>query len=301
MSAFVTILLVAIALTVALTTRRNRASRMRRLQRLVAMRPERPTPGGTEESAFIERFLPRNAVRNLHLLGVAADARNCGFFVVIGTLLTMTALLYAGILAALGVVSTYLILGFTMLSLLGARRVAELGALLPNFFDRVRQMLIVGNSLPTALARTVHGAQPRLRAFFTPTIRRMSNGASCSESIRQSAEDIDLYEMRLFAAAVATNMRFGGSLTHSLNNLVSYLSKRASIERELRADTAQIRFSAWVLGLLPMLVASLIVLQNRDYARWFIVNPAGKHMLFYCIVSQLIGACLMRAVVRTKF
>jgi tight adherence protein B len=172
---------------------------------------------------------------------------------------------------------------------------------LPSFFDRVRQMLIIGNSLPTAFARTVQGAQPRLTVFFAPTLRRMSNGVSCSESIRQSAEDIDLYEMRLFAAAVATNMRFGGSLTHSLNNLVSYLSKRASIERELRANTTQIRVSAWVLGLLPMLVAGLIVFQNRDYARWFIVNPTGKHMLLYCIVSQIVGACLMRAVVRTKF
>ena len=189
-----------------------------------------------------------------------------------------------------------------VLNLLAARRVAELGALMPAFFDRVRQLLVIGNSLPTAFMRAVQGAQPRLTAFFAPTLRRMGNGAGFSESIRQAADDIDLYEMRLFAAAVAANMRFGGSLTHALGNLVSYLRKRSAIERELRANTAQIRTSAWVLALLPMVVAGLIIFQNQDYARWFTTHPAGKHMLVYCFFSQIIGAFLMRARwSRTKF
>jgi tight adherence protein B len=161
--------------------------------------------------------------------------------------------------------------------------------------------LIVGNSLPTAFARSVQGAPPRLRGYFGPTVRRMGNGASFSESIAQCAEEIDLYEIRLFAAAVAANMRFGGSLTHSLGNLVSYLRKRASIERELRASTTQIRVSAWVLGLLPLMVAALIVFQNPDYAHWFIANPTGKRMLVYCALSQLSGMLLMRLIVRTSF
>jgi tight adherence protein B len=300
MSTLLAVLLVAVALVMALASRRERSGKMQRLRHLV-VKPKRLAGGEAEDSASIQRFLPRNVVRNLHLLGIAADAKNGVLFFATGTLLAMGAWLYAGFPAGVAVASLYSAIAIMMLNLLGARRVAELGALLPSFFDRVRQMLIVGNSLPTAFTRTVQDAQPRLQAFFAPALRRMSNGASCAESIRQSAEDIDLYEMRLFAAAVATNMRFGGSLTHSLNNLVGYLSKRASIERELRANTAQIRFSAWILGLLPILVAGLIVFQNRDYARWFIVNPAGKHMLLYSIVSQIVGACFMRATVRTKF
>ncbi len=102
--------------------------------------------------------------------------------------------------------------------------------------------------------------------------------------MKQSADVIDLYEMHLFAAAVATNVRFGGSLSQALGNLVSYLRKRAAIERELRANTAQIRASAWVLGLLPMLVGGTIVLQNQEYARWFIDTKTGLHMLIYCII-----------------
>ncbi len=157
---------------------------------------------------------------------------------------------------------------------------------MPGFLDRVRQLLSVGNSLPVAFARAVQGAPAPLGSFFAPALRRMNNGASFLDTIHQSANDIDLYEMRLFAAAVTVNTRFGGSLTHSLNNLVLYLRKRTSIERELRASTTQIRASAWCLALLPVGVATMILMQNPEYATWFLAHPTGRWMLGYCILSQ---------------
>ena len=83
----------------------------------------------------------------------------------------------------------------------------------------------------------------------------------------------------------------GGSLSLALNNLVLYLRRRAAINRELRANTAQIRASAWVLGLLPIVVAMAIMVQNREYAGWFLAHSAGKKMLLYCsVVASLMGA-----------
>lgn len=299
MRILVAVLLAVAAFVLIAAARRARTAKLNRLQRLVTIEGE--PAAATEAPQIVGRLLPRDVVHKLHLLGIAPDARNCGLIIGVGGLLVTMTGLSAGPLAALALASALLLTGLMVLNLLAARRVAELGALLPGFFDRVRQFLVIGNSLPTAFVRAVRGAQPRLTDFFAPTLRRMSNGASCSESIRQSAEDIGLYEMRLFATAVATNMRFGGSLTHSLSNLVSYLRKRASIERELRANTAQTRASAGVLALLPVLVAGLIMIQNPDYARWFVTHPAGKHMLVYCILSQIVGVCLMRAIVKTKF
>jgi tight adherence protein B len=282
------------------TTYRARAARLRRLEQLVRPVDAALSPGQPLQQRIL-RFLPRQVIRNLRLLGIEPDLR--GVAAAAGVLiaaLTM-ALLLLGPAVAVGLAVACAAAGLVALNLLAARRLADLAALTPGFFDRVRQLLIVGNTLPTAFSRAVQGAQPRLARAFAPALRRMGNGASFAESIRQNAEEIDLYEVRLFATAVAANMRFGGSLTHSLGNLVSYLRKRASIERELRANTAQIRASAWVLGLLPALVASLIVIQNPDYARWFVAHPTGRVMLVYCVLSQLVGLFAMRAIVRTAY
>jgi tight adherence protein B len=287
--------------SVAVTNYRIRVARLRQMRRLIHTMQ---APWGATHPVPkdpVDRLLPRWMIHKLHLLGIEPGMR--GVVLTMGALLSIAtiALLVLGPIAAAGLATTSVAGALMMLNLLAGRRLVDLAALMPSFFDRIRQLVIVGNSLPTAFTRSVQDAQPRLARAFAPAMRRMGNGASFVESIRQSAEEIDLYEVRLFATAVAANMRFGGSLAHCLGNLVSYLRKRTSIERELRANTAQIRASAWVLGLLPLLVAGLIVTQNQDYARWFVVHPTGRMMLVYCILSQLCGAIAMRAVVRSSY
>jgi tight adherence protein B len=285
-------------LPVLLPAQRARGARLRRLAQLTgAARPVRQGRTG----AAAQRLLPRGLVRKLQLLGFEADARTLLAAAAGAGLVFAAAALLLGPIAALAAVAALAMIAVMLVNVMVARRLADLAGLMPGFFDRVRQLLIVGNSLPVAFVRTVQAAQPRLARAFAPALRRMHNGASFSESIRLSSEEIDLYEVRLFATAVSVNMRFGGSLTHALNNLVSYLRKRASIERELRASTAQIRASAWILGLLPLLVAALIVTQNQDYARWFLTHSAGRMMLGYCLLSQIAGTIAMRAVTRTVY
>lgn len=279
--------------------RRSRAAGLSRLETLIGA----PAAGIAARPAAIamERMLPRSVVRNLHILGIEPSPREVLPGLVMAGLAVLIVAVLVGPPTALGLSAIVLLVGFATLSIAADRRIREIGALMPGFLDRVRQLLSVGNSLPVAFTRAVHGAQPRLAGFFAPALRRMHNGASFPDAIQQSANDIDLYEVRLFSAAVTVNTRFGGSLTHTLNNLVHYLRKKASIERELRASTTQIRASAWVLALLPVGVAAMIVMQNFGYASWFLSNPTGRWMLGYCVLSQAAGILLMRLIVRTRF
>jgi tight adherence protein B len=279
--------------------RRSRAAHLGRLEKLVGLRTTRIR--ARPAALIVERVLPRSLVRNLHILGIEPHPRE---ILPATAMIVLVALLMAALVGpvhTLGILAAALLCGLGILHFLACRRTRELGALMPGFLDRMRQLLSVGNSLPVAFSRAVHGAQPRLAAFFAPALRRLHNGASFPDAIQQSADDIDLYEVRLFSSAVTVNTRFGGSLTHALSNLVLYLRKRASIERELRASTTQIRASAWVLALLPVGVATMIMIQNREYAGWFLSHPTGHWMLGYCILSQAVGIALMRLIVRTRF
>jgi tight adherence protein B len=292
---------VIVVLALVLVRWRIRSARLGRLsQIIVSLQPEITKQDGALKRP-LDRFLPQTVLRDLRILDINPASREAVATVAASVLALALATRFAGPLAASTAAAAVLVLGLATLNILAARRIRELGGLMPGFFDRVRQLLVVGNSLPTAFSRAVEGSQPRLVSFFAPALRRIANGAGFAESVRQSAEDVSLYEMHLFSAAVSTNIRFGGSLTHSLNNLIQFLRKRASVERELRASTSLIRASAWVLGLLPVLVAGLIVTQNQQYAHWFIADPTGKALLVYCIFSQIVGAFVMRAIVRTEF
>lgn len=279
--------------------RRSRAADLGRLEKLIGLPATRTTV--RPAAITVERVIPRALMRNLHVLGIEPHPREILPVVAMIALAILFMVVLIGPVYALGIPAAALLTGLAVLNVMADRRTREIGALMPGFLDRVRQLLSVGNSLPVAFSRAVHGAQPRLAAFFAPALRRMNNGASFPDVIQQSADDIDLYEVGLFSSAVTVNTRFGGSLTHALSNLVLYLRKRASIERELRASTTQIRASAWVLALLPLGVAAMIVMQNHSYASWFLSNPTGRWMLGYCVLSQAAGVALMRLIVRTRF
>jgi tight adherence protein B len=83
--------------------------------------------------------------------------------------------------------------------------------------------------------------------------------------------------------------------------MIENIRRRAAEERELRAHTTQTRASAWVLALLPLLVAGLVMGTNRDYGRWFLDTASGHHMILYAVVSQMLGILVMRAITRTRY
>jgi tight adherence protein B len=170
-----------------------------------------------------------------------------------------------------------------------------------GFLERVRQLITVGNSLATALERAVANSPPVVALALAPTIRRIHNGGGVAESLERCAEELDIYELNLLATAARTNLRFGGSMTQILRNMIENIRRRSAVERELRADTTQIRASAWVLGLLPVVVGGVVMFSNRDYARWFLETDSGHRMIVYAVLSQLIGVWLMRMIVRTRY
>lgn len=249
----------------------------------------------------VENLLPRWISRRLFQAGIEIDTRRLSFAVFI----------IAGIWIALIVMFGFLVASIGSIALVGgglgvldyaaSRRMDALSLAMSGFLDRIRQLLVVGNSLSVALARATQSSPPIVVEFLSPTIRRIANGAGVGESVNQLADELDLHEMRLFGAAIETNLRFGGSLTAVLANLIENMRRRAAVDREVRANTSQIRASAWILGLLPVGASALVMITNPEYAEYFIYDPTGHKMLFYAAMSEAIGAFLMRAVVRVAY
>jgi tight adherence protein B len=197
--------------------------------------------------------------------------------------------------------STVILSAWALLSWRAQKNLGELSDSMLGVLERVRQLLAVGNSLSVALQRTVENSTPSVSHALMPTIRRINNGGGLADSLERCASELDLYELHLLATATRTNLRFGGSMTSILRNIIENIRKRAAIERELRSNTAQIRASAWVLGLLPIVVASVVMLTNRSYARWFVETTSGHHMVYYAIISHALGAYCMRIIIHTRY
>lgn len=244
-------------------------------------------------------YLPEFVRARLYQAGIEFPADRLTALAIFTFCLWVAVALVFGFFAATLLVVSAILVGAAFVDYRARQRMNALSEAMLGYFDRVRQLLVVGNSLSVALARATQSSPPIIVEFFAPTMRRIANGAGITESMNELAEELDVYELRLFGTAIETNLRFGGSLTSILSNLIENIRRRAAVIREMRVSTSQIRASAWVLGLLPMVVASVVMLQSPDYVRWFIDNPSGRTLLVYCVLSQVLGAFMMRTVVKT--
>jgi len=271
-----------------------------RLDRLIYESPS-AAEAGAAFSAWPDstRLLPVAAKNRLYQAGIEISSDRLTAIIVFVLCTWIALAIVFGLLAATVVLLSVSLAVAAIIDYRARQRMNALSDAMLGYFDRIRQLLVVGNSLSVALARATQSSPPIVAEFFQPTVRRIANGAGVAESVNQLARELDLYELRLFGTAIETNLRFGGSLTAILSSLIENIRRRASVMREVRVSTSQIRASAWVLGLLPLIVASAVMVQSPDYMQWFIEEPVGRQLLIYCAISQVLGAFMMRSVVGT--
>lgn len=291
-------LLTGAGLVAWLLMQRTRSAQLRRFMALLS--PDAEVDAASPRRDLVD-MLPSGMADRLSRAGWTPTMRQALSWGV-GAILALIAIaLKAGLFAAMLAALTFFLALAALVEFRAQRRMRLLSDSMLGFLERVRQLLSVGNSLSVSLARAAENSPPIVAQYLAPTIRRINNGNGVAESLERCAGQLDIYELHLLATAARTNLRFGGSMTQILRNIIENIRKRAAVERELRANTTEVRSSAWVLAVLPMFVATIVMLTNTGYSRWFLQTQTGHKMIAYAIVSQMIGGYLMRLIIRTRY
>ncbi len=105
----------------------------------------------------------------------------------------------------------------------------------------------------------------------------------------------------MLAAAIRTNLRFGGSLSTVLRNLAQILRDRQNIKRELAAATSEAKVSSRVLIAMPMLAMVMLVALNPAYITFFTQDPRGQTQIMVALILQGCGILVLRRLMRLNF
>lgn len=223
---------------------------------------------------------------------------------ILGGLLLLTAL--AALLAA-GPVAALAVIAGVPLGLLGwvrrraRQRVEALIEALPYYIDAVRQMQAIGHSLAQAMERALADAPAIVQSFIAPVARRLDLGAPVADAMQMLAERLRVPEISMLAAAIRTNMRYGGSISAVLLNLSNILRERIRIKRELKAAISEARISGRVLVAMPLVAMALLVAMNPSYVDFFLHDPRGARLAALAVALQGLGMLVMRRVMRLSF
>lgn len=175
----------------------------------------------------------------------------------------------------------------------GARRRATIVSQLPGFLEAAMRVLQAGNTFEEAIMAAAVESQPPLKPLFQSVGRQVKLGAPIDQVLSETAEIHRIRDIKVIALAAAINRRYGGSLRNVFRSLIGAIRARDSAARELRALTAETRFSAVVLAIVPTLITAYIYFQNQDYYVSMWETLGGRITLILGIALQVIGVVVI--------
>ncbi|HEX4871530.1 MAG TPA: type II secretion system F family protein [Nevskiaceae bacterium] len=214
-------------------------------------------------------------------------------------LLVPVILLALGLFAGLWAIGILLATGFAVLTRQAARRRARIIEQLPAFLESAMRVMSAGNTLEEAFSHAARESPEPLRTLFLSITRQVRLGAPIEAVLAEAADIHQLRDLKVMALASSINRKYGGSLRNVLKSLIQAIRARDSAQRELRALTAETRFSAFVLAVIPAVVTLFIYVQNRGYYQQILETLSGRLTLAAAVALQVVGVLVIYRMMRS--
>ena len=101
------------------------------------------------------------------------------------------------------------------------------------------------------------------------------------------------FDLKIFASSVLLQRETGGNLIEILEGISGTIRKRFVFKGKVKALTAEARFSAIILGVLPIFIFGVIKLIRPEYLDPLFNDPLGLAMLGFVVVWFTMGVFVM--------
>ena len=196
-------------------------------------------------------------------------------------------------LAGLGI-----ILGMVLwLRVLINRRRKAFTEQLGDCLTTVANALRAGYSFQQAMDVIAKEMEPPISSEFERVSTDLAMGVAFETAMEQMNNRVGSPDFDLVVTAVLIQREIGGNLAQILDTISFTINERIRMKREINALTAQGRFSAWVLMILPLVVAAFCWIFNHDQMMIFVNEKAGNIALAVIIILQIFGFIVIQKIV----
>jgi tight adherence protein B len=104
----------------------------------------------------------------------------------------------------------------------------------------------------------------------------------------------------MFAVTLAVQMKSGGRLSETLQTLGDTVRQRVALAARAKALAGEVIFSSRALSCAPLIVGGLLYLINPETVDLLFYDPTGRMLLAYATASVIIGALVIRWMIRRE-
>lgn len=272
-------------------------------KRVVAQTETKKTEEETTRLRGLERFIGSDATKKLAVeLGRADLKLTPSEFIAINILAIVLGFVLLFILGRGNLILGLLggVLGFYVPRLwvrqLQARRLNAFNNQLGDTLILLSNSLRSGYSLLQSMETVSRELPPPMSTEFARVVREIGLGLTIEEALAHMLQRVPSDDLDLVITAINIQHEVGGNLAEILDTIAYTIRERVRIKGQIRAMTAQQRFSGYVVSLLPFILGVAMFIINPNYIGRMFNEPCGIIMLIVGGLMIIAGYVAIRQI-----
>jgi tight adherence protein B len=175
-------------------------------------------------------------------------------------------------------------------------RLSAFNARLGDTITMLANSLRSGYSLPQGMDMVAREQPPPVCDEFARVVREVGLGLSTEEALANLMRRVPSPDLDLMITAINVQHEVGGNLAQILDAIGLTIRERVRIKGEINSLTAQVRYSGYVVSLMPIILSAAIYVMNPDYMGALFADVCGWSMVITALFSIFLGFIAMRKI-----
>lgn len=135
---------------------------------------------------------------------------------------------------------------------------------------------------------------------FAIVCSEVNLGRPLEEAVEAVYQRTQVAEYAMFAVTLAVQLKSGGSLAETLQNLGDTVRQRVALAGRAKALAGEVIFSSRALTISPLVGGGVLYAANPQTVDLLFTDPVGNKLLAYAVGSVLVGALVISWMVRRE-
>jgi tight adherence protein B len=171
---------------------------------------------------------------------------------------------------------------------------------MPECMELLARSMRAGHALPSAIDLASREIPQPLGLEMKIVYEEQRLGLSLNMALRRLGDRVASQDLQFFITAVMLQSETGGNLAEILENIGFLIRERLKLKGKVQALTAEGRFSAVILTLLPFVVFLAINIMNPKYVNTLFKDPLGPTLIFGALINIGVGILWLKRIVQIK-
>lgn len=180
------------------------------------------------------------------------------------------------------------------------KRLKKFEEQLPDALDLIGRGIRSGHALPSALKMVADEMANPISEEFRAAFDEVNYGFSMQDALTNLATRVPSTDLKYFVVAVLIQRETGGNLAELLDNISALIRARHKLYGTIRVLSAEGKLSAWILTLLPVVLAVIINLINPAFMQVLWKDEVGIKMIVGVVILMVVGIYWMRNIIKIR-